>query len=250
MKSFNEYIEESYNFRLGGSQQKGFEQNKPLKTFAELEEGDKMYYARIFQNKLDGADAYNVIETKKETDVLKIIYASGWAREIPIDKANDSVYVYDFVNNSSKYVVATNEVEFLEKIEELSGTKNAKIKDYTTIKEAYNFRLGGSQKKGFDQNKHKTFGDLEEGDFIYRFNPLNRTAYKLKFISLDGPRENCFMINAVNSRGFSKQFYFNAKSLDESVMISAKTCIATSEEEFIDTMASKFNIKIKSKDIV
>ena len=42
MKSFSEYIKEAYNFRLGGSQQKGFEQTK-VKTLAELEKGDICY---------------------------------------------------------------------------------------------------------------------------------------------------------------------------------------------------------------
>ena len=42
MKSFNEFLKESYSFRLGGSQQKGFDQNNQ-KTFAELEEGDHVF---------------------------------------------------------------------------------------------------------------------------------------------------------------------------------------------------------------
>ena len=42
MKSFSEYIKESYSFRLGGSHQKGFDQNKP-KTFAQLEKGDLIF---------------------------------------------------------------------------------------------------------------------------------------------------------------------------------------------------------------
>ena len=42
MKSFEQYISESYSFRLGGSQKKGFNQAKVLN---QLEEGDVFYYA-------------------------------------------------------------------------------------------------------------------------------------------------------------------------------------------------------------
>ena len=42
MRTFEQYIDEAYNFRLGGSQKKGF--NQP-KMFGDLEEGDVFYYA-------------------------------------------------------------------------------------------------------------------------------------------------------------------------------------------------------------
>ena len=41
MKSFEEFVEESLNFRLGGSSNKGAAVEK---KFSELEVGDKMYY--------------------------------------------------------------------------------------------------------------------------------------------------------------------------------------------------------------
>jgi hypothetical protein len=42
MRTFEQYLKEAVDFRLGGKQQKGFDQKK---TFADLEEGDAFYYA-------------------------------------------------------------------------------------------------------------------------------------------------------------------------------------------------------------
>ena len=42
MKSFSEYLKESYGFRLGGSQKRGFNQ-QPL-TFKDLKRGDEVYH--------------------------------------------------------------------------------------------------------------------------------------------------------------------------------------------------------------
>ena len=44
MKTFEQYIDEAYNFRLGGSQKKGFNQKI---AFADLEKGDDLFYAYI-----------------------------------------------------------------------------------------------------------------------------------------------------------------------------------------------------------
>ena len=49
MKTFSEYIREAVDFRLGGKQQKGFDQTK-VKTFRELVEGDKFYYWSVSED--------------------------------------------------------------------------------------------------------------------------------------------------------------------------------------------------------
>ena len=43
MRTFEQYIDESYSFRLGGSRQKGFEQNA-IKEFSGLDDGDIIYW--------------------------------------------------------------------------------------------------------------------------------------------------------------------------------------------------------------
>ena len=48
MKSFEQYIKESYSFRLGGSQRKGFDQTEK-KSFEELKPGD-VFYAIVLKN--------------------------------------------------------------------------------------------------------------------------------------------------------------------------------------------------------
>ena len=44
MKTFEQYIREAVDFRLGGKQQKGFNQNAEGKNISELKEGDEIYF--------------------------------------------------------------------------------------------------------------------------------------------------------------------------------------------------------------
>ena len=61
MKSFSEYIKESYNFRLGGSQKKGFNQTKML---GEATEGDWIFifYTKYYITDAPMIKAYEVRE--------------------------------------------------------------------------------------------------------------------------------------------------------------------------------------------
>ena len=52
MKSFSEYIKEAYSFRLGGSQQKGFDQNVEAKNMSELKVGDEVYFVAHYYDTL------------------------------------------------------------------------------------------------------------------------------------------------------------------------------------------------------
>ena len=125
MKSFSEYIKEAYNFRLGGSQQKGFDQNE-VKTFGELEEGDIFY---LYTIETRTAWKRTFIELRKEDAREKILYRTdrhGGRYYINIDgtdNENKSIY-----NDNRFYIVATDEHLFMEELEN-SGIKINSIVD-------------------------------------------------------------------------------------------------------------------------
>ena len=82
MKTFKEYIEESYNFRLGGSQKKGFDQNSQTeyKTFNELEDGDKFYawwgvndFPIVYEYTFKASYDYTAEELKIDNSAREII---------------------------------------------------------------------------------------------------------------------------------------------------------------------------------
>ena len=108
MKSFSEYIKEDYSFRLGGSQQKGFDQTE-AKTFAELEKGDAVYqwidwywksYKFCFKRAL-GSKKYI---TNGTWNVLQL-YCDGLRFNIPNVNVDESCYYKNEKDN--RFVLAT-----------------------------------------------------------------------------------------------------------------------------------------------
>ena len=70
MRTFEQYIDEAYNFRLGGSQQKGFNQEES-KTFEELEDGDVLY---VYGSNWPAPRRVSALKTEKGK------YGSIWLR--------------------------------------------------------------------------------------------------------------------------------------------------------------------------
>ena len=122
MKTFEQYIDEAYNFRLGGSQQKGFEQTK-VKTFSELERGDDIYTAHIDGNKLSFSivrTVERVIEPNKNEDFPKYKINCTNSKNVNIEEeyANSSVsFSQQFFNGMVHITInSTNEDEFKDEI--------------------------------------------------------------------------------------------------------------------------------------
>ena len=91
MKSFSEYIKEAYNFRLGGSKQRGFK--KPIdykyypKNLEELQDairellGEEKYYV-VHGEKTD----LNCIDTSEVTDMTDLFFMTNFGCEIDISQ--------------------------------------------------------------------------------------------------------------------------------------------------------------------
>ena len=164
IQNHSEKLEESYSFRLGGSQKKGFDQKDRTKTFGELHEDDVFY---SYDKDEDSVPRTFVVKAAyKLRDNIRITYTYPnnkytYAIEISTKKANEKVEQI-----SSHRIVGTDSEAFLRKVGTQFGP-SFKESDIEGIDEAYNFRLGGSQQKGFEQTKHKTFAELEKGDTVY-----------------------------------------------------------------------------------
>ena len=121
MKSFEEYIAESADFRLGGKDNKG----EAPKTFGELEEGDIVYMVethkgnlafrkkeKFYRINLDPADCYIVFKEGSRTSILLF----------DLDYINDAVCV---INN---VIYSTYEMSDTEAIELVKSERKRKKK--------------------------------------------------------------------------------------------------------------------------
>ena len=127
MRSFEQYIDESYSFRLGGSQNKGYEQNEvKIKTFNELEEDDTFY----FWNSSRGEYANEYLFEKLERNYTnlkysaKIVYKNVLEEDFPfklISKdALDSTISFPRSTNA-KWCIATSFEELVKTVKEKFG---------------------------------------------------------------------------------------------------------------------------------
>ena len=260
MKSFSEYIKEAYNFRLGGSQQKGFEQTKK-KTFDELEKGDNIYRCHIDFDELKYAEICTferidrlknnefTIHYKKKNDPRSDNFMKFGMEEL--DKTI-SIKRYDYKNHSSIHIISTNEEDLLSKIYELVKENDPKIINNTinVTNEAYSFRLGGSQQKGFDQTKIKKFGELEKGDIFYWYSCLNgrRNIRKLRLFD-DITFRDRTELKYSEEHSCSMPYNLKNFSVFSFSTFYGEWCAATNEEEFIAEVFEKFKYKIDPKKI-
>ena len=93
MKSFSEYIKEAYNFRLGGSQKKGYDQTK---KFEDLEIGDTVFV----YDKYDKIHELEVLDIKDSSDMFKengmqIVFNLNHKITWDIENKDTSLDVYD-----------------------------------------------------------------------------------------------------------------------------------------------------------
>ena len=140
MKLFSEYIKESYSFRLGGSQQKGYGQAR-VKTFAELKNGDEIYY---WSSNADKAKLYTItgIDVNKNGDtIIGLIYNSDRGpykvnSKVFVDRGekhlNDTCYYFihqDPPRRPLYCVIATNEYDFLKELNKYRIDNKIKSED-------------------------------------------------------------------------------------------------------------------------
>ena len=114
MKNFSEFLAEDYSFRLGGSQQKGFDQND-RKKFDELKEGDVFYYWSRYK-RLPLKVHFVRLWTSEEKARVVLYYSNGTTIDSCSLHAHPEQMLPTSVFSNSEYVAATNEVEFTEEL--------------------------------------------------------------------------------------------------------------------------------------
>ena len=164
MKTFEKYIREAVDFRLGGSANKGVELHK---SFEELEKGDKVYfYGGVEPSKkiISFEDVFEVSKILSE-DPLK--FAGKWS------KRNIDIGTFSLKHNTDKSINILDDTmtrgEVCRVWTTFEMSKEELFDLVSKLGESVDFRLGGSANKGNDA--WKTFSELETGEqiFFYRF---------------------------------------------------------------------------------
>ena len=119
------------------------------------------------------------------------------------------------------------------------------------IEERYSFRLGGSQKKGFDQNGFKTLDKLVEGDKFYvwisndekevlemTFRTFVDYFSDKNYMEIETAEDEPFCIN--------KRDFRSSVSYGET---QNKWCVATTFDELQETVEREFGVKIEKENI-
>ena len=120
MKTFEQYIRESVDFRLGGNQQKGFEQTN-YKSFAELKKGDKFYWF-YKRNTLESctAQCYTFSYAKPYEDD-QIMLHSNKLGYVCINKEQYDLPVFVDEMHDVTYVASTDYDLFVDTVKEETG---------------------------------------------------------------------------------------------------------------------------------
>ena len=188
LKSFEQYIREAVDFRLGGKANKGDAAPKP---FEDLEEGERVYRTQIYfdvqgeviQSKI-AQSTWELFKKQKDQGELNFtfVFVTQESGKPNIFRKNNYTlselqgWMYD------DYVVARKMAKISKVIIystiEISEEEAIRIaKDvYNKTNEAVDFRLRGSQDKG---RMTKTFEELKPGDIVYfyRFDNLDMNSF-------------------------------------------------------------------------
>ena len=246
MLSFEQYVNEAYSFRLGGSQNKGYDQNE-VKTFGELVRGDDLYIG--YKDKILVC-TFLELRNDKENQI-KFTY-DGHSTEsfsFTLMKNYEQLVdaTIDILDNFTQQYVCTNAEEIVEKVNKKYDT-HFKVEDIrdrrAKIKESYSFRLGGSQKKGFNQSI--PFGNLKIGEAIFLWNSdTNNNAVEMtvkkivevedsfRFFYAAGDYDYIFVPKDAMSKAVA---FKHAKSLS--------WAIATSYEDLANSVKEEFNVDL------
>jgi len=164
---FEEDVDESVDFRLGGKKQSGYDQGVH-KTFNELKPGDPMWWVKI---RRDGKHDMH-IEKEWQREFSRIDYTMRDPDALILDSTG-RCRLRCFVDELDKTMAASCESPYNSEALYLMTTYKPDIDDIKKkvnsfdgfrMDESTEFRLGGSKDKG---EKSKTFADLKPGDEVY-----------------------------------------------------------------------------------
>lgn len=177
MKTFEQYIEEAVDFRLGGKDNKG---ETLFKTFTELSNGDifymytinneteeiaerKYYFLSITANGNDELDTLIEYKSSPSQASVSHTYAPRLMRN-----EDCSIFIKSFNDWECSYLYSTTKLDE-ERVRELWKVyqkESIKRNKNIMVCESVDFRLGGKANKGVVS---KTFSELEKGDIFYRY---------------------------------------------------------------------------------
>lgn len=120
------------------------------------------------------------------------------------------------------------------------------------IKETADFRLGGSQKRGFNQKGFKTFDKLEEGDKFYVWiSNDEKEVLEMTFSSTydDSGDKNYITLETSED----EPFQINRNDFESSVSYGKSKennwCVATTFDELQETVKRMYGVKIEKENI-
>jgi len=120
------------------------------------------------------------------------------------------------------------------------------------IKETADFRLGGSQKKGFNKNKFKTFDKLEEGDkfYVWVSNDEKEVLEMTFSLTYDDPNVKNYITLETSE---DEPFLINRDDFESSFSYGElkgnNWCVATTFDELQETVKRMYGVKIEKENI-
>jgi len=178
MKTFEEYIREAVDFRLGGKSKKGESSifnEEEAKTFEELEKGDIIYHWIFSKYSYANLKAIKFTKLKLTSGLSQqesryIFNAVDYNDATKIDKYGlqpskmKSKIMFWKIAKKSCGAYTTFEISEREMLSIAEDWFRQHENDHYDVDETVDFRLGGKDNKG---ELVKTFGELEKGDKIY-----------------------------------------------------------------------------------
>ena len=252
MRTFEEYVVESFNFRLGGSSNKG-DNTSGNKTFNDMKKNDKFYrYDIDVTKKTCRRIRCTFVEMYEEgfmyilSNVFQEIYstfkAEGWKNSSAIAKKTKREGKY--------YVFSTTSFDKAELVDDLIRATSKRHGSCFILKESIDFRLGGSKDKGkyVKIEDTETFAELEPEDVFYIY--LKESLYdqkgeKYKICRIEDGRFYRSLVYTESGGSFS----IPNDELNSNVYLGSLFIVATTFEELQKAVKRHYHEDITEDDV-
>lgn len=254
MRTFEQYLKEAYNFRLGGKANKG----NLVKTFKELEKGDEIYFYNVDLNKSECKkfkytfDHYGQHSWQSMSNTSIYMFFSRTSGDTELDsigmtkeRMSCSIEVSNVASNYYKIfsTVDLTEEEVIEKVSNM--VKRGEREMYESV----DFRLGGKANKG--DYWHKKFEELEPGDSIYFYkltsngNLIKKNIFDYKKRRRSSDSDSVYFMGEWrnNKLKMSKSILLSRDCYERSAFHSFKTMVWSTYEMTDEELAEFVNNK-------
>lgn len=212
MKTFEQFIKEAVDFRLGGKANKGEEWHK---SFEDLEKGDKVYFYGGVEPSKKIIAFEDVFEVSKilSKDPLKFI--GKWSKNI-------NIHTFSLKRNTDKPMHVLDDTMVRGEVCRVWTTfemSKEELFDLVSeqVEESVDFRLGGSASKG--TAAEKKFSELENGEqiFFYRFEK-NELEYS-DILVIESLHEGCIFHGKWESDNGEGEVWIDESNLDKDIQL-------------------------------